>query len=1103
MLNRRTASLTAFSLSLLASTSIALCDEKPTAIDYTRDIKPIFIEHCASCHGGLKQSGGLRLDTARSMLTGGESGQAIVAGKPEESLIVQVLRGDAGFTMPPEGQGTPPSKDQLKMIVRWIKHGAVASKDEKPQADPKTYWSYQPLTRPAAPTAKNKGWLRNDIDSFVAAQQEARELRPVGAAQANVLLRRLYLDLVGFPPTRAELNKFVADPSDAAYEAIVNDLLARPQYGERWGRHWMDVWRYSDWYGRRPSNEIRYSQRHIWRWREWIIRSMNEDKGYDRMLTEMLAGDEVAPTDNDILAATGFLGRNWYKFDKNTWLFETVEQTSRGLLAMTMQCCRCHDHKYDPIAQKEYYQFRAFFEPHGFRTDPIIPDAKTVIDNGKNKVLSDGLARAYDKEPGVPTYLFQRGDDRSPDKENPLKPQVPLSLGRQGLDIQRVALPADAYMPAINDQALDKVVADGRAAIKDANKKKTELLEEIKRLEQQIKVMENADIAFNDKPFIIDEFDSLDPKRWKVINGKWSVQDGKLIESQVTSFATMVSLEDHPRNFVAKVRYRKLKPGRFRSVGFSYDYQNNGRDSQDVYTSRTDDRPKGGVQAFHRVAGKQTYPQAGITYADFNVGDWLDLQFEVRESALTIKLNGKVQLEYSLPIERAPGKFALWVHTGSAEFDRLEIRPLIQTIPDLKAAIVSAQHRLRLMDLEIEKAQAEDDFRQKQIAAERTRLGVTDGDAKAAALVAHKAELFINVIKAKIDLAKAERQVELQDNPDNRKKFDVRQKLLIDANVYVDRASGKYTQLKSDYPQTSTGRRLALARWLARPDHPRTSRVAVNHIWLRHFGEALVTSTDNFGLSGKEPSHPKLLDWLATELVENGWSMKHIHKLIVMSQVYRLTSKGDDVANNEKLDPKNVFLWRAHSRRMEAEVVRDSLLAVAKKMDHTTGGPDIDEKQGQTSFRRSLYFRTTPDNQMQMLSLFDQANPDECYRRQESVIPQQALALMNGRLAIELSRTLAAELTTQLAADSADTSDGRFIEVAFETILSRQATAEEIADCREFLEVSAKLLEGKALKTFPAAAAKARVPASTNPQQRARESLVHVLFNHNEFVTIR
>ena len=153
----------------------------------------------------------------------------------------------------------------------------------------------------------------------------------------------------------------------------MDGLLASPQYGERWGRHWMDIWRYSDWYGRRPSNEIRYSQRHIWRWRNWIIESLNEDKGYDLMLTEMLAGDELAPTDNSILAATGFLGRNWYKFDKNTWLFETVEQTSRGLLGVTMRCARCHDHKYDPITQKDYYQFRAFFEPHAFRTDQINP----------------------------------------------------------------------------------------------------------------------------------------------------------------------------------------------------------------------------------------------------------------------------------------------------------------------------------------------------------------------------------------------------------------------------------------------------------------------------------------------------------------------------------------------------------------------------------------------------------------------------------------------------------------------------------------------------------------------------------------------------------
>ena len=719
-------------------------------------------------------------------------------------------------------------------------------------------------------------------------------------------------------------------------------------------------------------------------------------------------------------------------------------------------------------------------------------------------MLSDGLARAYDQTPEAATYLFLRGDDRSPDKEHPLPPNVPAALGVQGLKITPVSLPAESYTPQINGEALARATRTGQSAVASAKQKRDKILEDIRRLEEQIEVIENSDIAFNAKPFIDDEFETIDSQRWKTVSGDWSVKDGKLIESRVTSFATIVTTENHPRNFVAKARYRKLQPGRFRSVGFSFDYVNGGRDSQDVYTARADGRPHGSVQAFHRQGGKQTYPAAGIKPADIKVGQWVDLEFKVREMQLTIKLNGEVKLEYALPLERIAGKFAIWVHTGSAEFERLSVTPLIPSIQDLQAAIIAARHQLQVAELSIELARAELDFQLHQIKAERLRLNVDSGDVKTTALAAGQAERRVELVKASVAAKKAERQLALSDNDQNRQARNAAIAKVAKMEKQLAQADGKYTPLKSEFPATSTGRRLALARWLTRPEHPRTSRVAVNHSWMRHFGKPLVASVDNFGLSGKQPTHPKLLDWLAGELVQNGWSMKHLHKLIVMSAAYRLSSRpGPNSTENRRIDPNNDFLWRANSRRMEAEVVRDSMLAVSGKMDLTTGGPDIDEKQGQTLHRRSLYFRTTPDNQMQMMALFDQANPDECYRRRESVVPQQALALMNGRLAIDLSRMLAGQLSKQLY-EAANDCSGNFVEAAFETILSRKPTEQEIADCVDFLKQSAKLLnDNDRLVAFPPASAQATVAASSDPQQRARENLVLVLFNHNEFVTIR
>src|SRR5947207_3185631 len=265
------------------------------------------------------------------------------------------------------------------------------------------HWAFVPPARPALPEVKNAGWVRNPIDAFIATEHERRGLTPRPEAPRHVLLRRVYLDLVGLPPTREELHAFLADTSPDAYEKVVGRLLASPQYGERWGRHWMDVWRYSDWAGYQA--EVRESQPFVWRWRDWIVESLNRDKPYDQMVREMLAGDEIAPTDPKVLAATGFLARNWYKFNRNVWLENTVEHTSKAFLGLTVNCARCHDHKYDPVSQIEHYRFRAFFEPYEVRTDrvPGEPDTK-----------KDGVVRAFDADGAKKTFLFLRGDEKSP-----------------------------------------------------------------------------------------------------------------------------------------------------------------------------------------------------------------------------------------------------------------------------------------------------------------------------------------------------------------------------------------------------------------------------------------------------------------------------------------------------------------------------------------------------------------------------------------------------------------------------------------------------------------------------------------------------------------
>jgi hypothetical protein len=859
----------AFSWFLAIACGAPLPTRAGPAPDYLRDIKPVLASHCYACHGPLKQRSNLRLDTVASMLKGGDRGPVIVPGRAAQSLLLGAASGSAGFRMPPEGEGTRLGEAEMERIQAWIDSCARFPPDEQPAGDPRRWWSYQPVRRPAVPPPSGgggtSGWARNPIDAFIAAEHGKRSLTPRPPASPAALLRRVYLDLIGLPPTREELHAFLADSSERAYQEVVERLLSSPRHGERWGRHWMDVWRYSDWYGSRGGNEIRYSQRHIWRWRDWIVESLNADKGYDRMVLEMLAGDEIAPADPAVTRATGFLGRNWYKFDRNVWLFDTVEHASLAFLGLTLKCARCHDHKFDPITQVDYYRFRAFFEPHDVRTDPLSALGGTEKDATLGQVLKDGLARVYDRQPAPPTYLFTRGDSRRPDETQPLAPGVPASLGVEAPEVRPVALPLESFSPWLAPAIVTGLLQEAEAKVAQAGR------------------------------------------------------DGK-----------------------------------------------------------------------------------------------------------------------SLPGARA----------------------------DLAAL-------------------------QARIAAGRAKA-LESPDAVSLALAAARAE-------RQAALAHAEEEALVAGDEKRRL---AAQKALEEARAAILKQDPACTPLGPEYPRTSTGRRLALARWIVDPRNPRTARIAVNHIWLRHFGEALVPTVSNFGLNGMLPSHPELLDWLAAELVEGGWSMKRLHRLMVTSSAYRMSSaEGEPGSPDLALDRENRFLWRANSRRLESEAVRDSLLEVSGQLDTTLGGPEIEESRAQESRRRSLYFRGTPNEKTLFLELFDQANPNECYRRHESVVPQQSLALLNSALSLNQARLLAGKLSAEVGAGEAQ--ETAFVEAAYEQVLSRPPAPAEVEACRRFLARESAVLGSGALTAYPGGGGPPVTPPAREGRLRAREDLVHVLFSHNDFVTVR
>ncbi len=822
-------------------------------VDYLKDIKPLLQERCYACHGALKQKAGLRMDTVKAMRTGGDEGDAVKPG--HALLLARVTATDVHDRMPPEGEGAAFTPEQVALLKAWVAAGAPGPADEKPEADPNEHWAYH--------LAKSSG---RSMDALLAERLATRKLKPQPEAAPEVWLRRAYLDLVGIPPLPHQIQAFLQDTQNASNPAevrarVVDRLLASPQYGERWGRHFMDIWRYTDWYG--LGAQLRYSQKHLWHWRDWIVESLNADKGYDDMIVQMLAADELAPEDRDNLRATGFLARGYYIFNRTTWLDETVEHTSRAFLGLTMQCVKCHDHKYDPVEHGEYYRMRAVFEPMHVRLDPW---------PGVTDFEKDGLPRVYDLHLDRPTYRHVRGDEKNEDKSKVQPPGVPRILGGTPYQPVSLTLPASSVRPAL-------------------------------------------------LPWVI--------------------------EDQLATAALDLK--------AAQTRLSRAKPA---------------------------DKPL----AQKSLAAAQARPAMLRT-----------------------------------------------VH--AAEQSPLD-KPLA-TAAAAAAAAADARYRLALAELALLQAEGDAGLESKVAktkAAAETKLKTARVALEAARKKsADPGETYTAIVAS----------LKAPEGPDDPKNAQVQ-----------------------TYPETSTGRRLALARWIASPQNPLTARVVVNHVWLRHFGTPLVADVSDFGRRSASPLHQDVLDSLAVRFMESGWSFKQLHRDMLLSDLYaRSSSNADADEATVSADPDNTTYWRMNPRRMESQAVRDSLLHIAGRLDFTMAGPTLDPVKLETSSRRSLYFNQTAIQEHRFLATFDNANVLDCYRREESVVPQQALALTNSRLSYDCAQALAAQMK--------NIDDEQFVRQAFVLVLGREAAVAERAAC---------------LKTLTSL---------------RRDLFLQALFNHNDFVTLR
>jgi hypothetical protein len=894
---------------------------------FRTQVKPVLEANCVRCHNSQIKRSGLDLSTRDALLRGGDTGPVIAPGDAKSSVLYKRISHLEQPGMPFGGQKLPDTA--IAQIADWINAGANYDGPLAVGKAALNHWAFKVPQRPPVPEVKNRAGVRNAIDAFVAAEREKRGLTPVAFADKRTLLRRVYLDLIGLPPTPEEMNAYLADNSKDAYERVVDKLLASPLYGERWGRHWMDIWRYSDWYGWRKQNQVRNSQRHIWHWRDWIIESINKDKGYDEMIVEMLAGDELAPNNPDVVRATGYLARNWYMFDRNVWLKDTVDYTAMAFLGLTLKCARCHSHKYDPITHEDYYRFRAFFEPYDVRTDRV---------SGQPDLMKDGVPRVYDAKADAPTYRFLRGADTNPDTEHPLTPAIPAMFGNAELKITSEPLSLEVYYPDSRPFVHRDLVAQAKA---DVEKAETELRKSREDLEKATQQPAQASVPA-------------------------------------------------------------------------------------AAPAGAGNRPPGDAAANDKGA----------------------------------------------------------------------------------AALLQVQAAVALKEKELASARAALPAIEARIAADEAKYTATPPpNLEALEATALKAERHANIVKAEENLLRAGQELaaakpesETYDKEAVKKLGEARTQL--EAAAKALQAEDAYTPVGKVYPDSSTGRRLALARWIASKQNPLTSRVAINDIWLRHFGQALVPTVFNFGMSGKPPSHPELLDWLAVELMDRNWSMKAIHRLIVTSNTYRMQSSSRDSNDrNAKIDRENRYLWRMNEQRMEAEVVRDSLLSIAGQLDTTMGGPEIEAGKGLESKRRSVYFQDTPDMQMTFLKVFDEANPNECFQRNESVVPHQALALANSTLSLQVARTLEEQITKETGTLAA--SDSKFVASAFDAVLNRPPTIAERTASLQFLREQEELFQDPKKLTPIQTGATGGIKPRTDPHLRAREDLVHVLLNHSDFVTIR
>jgi mono/diheme cytochrome c family protein len=885
-------------LLLLASARVGAAPT-PAELAFERHIRPVLAEHCQGCHGPKKQMGGLRLDSRAAALKGGDSGPALKPGDPDGSRLVQAVRHAGELKMPPRKR--LPAQ-HVEALAAWVKAGApwpapVAAADG---GDWRRHWAFRPVERSPVPAVKDTSWPRNPIDRFVLARLEAKGLSPSPEAGRRPLIRRLSYDLVGLPPTPEEVDAFVADARPGAYDGLVERLLASPRYGERWGRHWLDVARYADTKGYVFFEEADYPWG--WTYRDYVLEALNEDRPYDRFILEQIAADQLdLGGDRRPLRALGFVALGG-RFMNNVQdvIDDKIDAVTRGLMGLTVSCARCHDHKFDPVPTADYYSLYGVFASVA---EPFVPPLY-------DEPADTALYRSFRKELGarekaLADFLREKFEGVRKGARARAAEYLLAAHARRG-------------QPRADDFML---LADGNDLNPTMRIRWQSYLERTARTPHRVWSAWHAFADLPEKDFAARAKDLA---------------------------ARLAAGRDQPINPLVAKLFAGPPPATLAEVANRYGQLLNETDKlwqEELARAARENRPAPG-----RLAD-----------AD---------REEVRQV-----LDG-------------PGAAAnlLW-----GEISNLEL------LPDRPA-----QGRLQ----------------QLLKAVEQWRSGGRCAPPRA------------NVV---VDLPRPIEPVVLRrGNPNN-------------PGERVPRRLPAVLAGGQRAPFRHGSGRLDLARAIADPKNPLTARVMVNRVWIHHFGAGLVSTPGDFGLRAEPPSHPELLDWLADEFVRSGWSLKHLHRLIVTSAAYR--QAGGDRPACRALDPDNRLLWRANRRHLDLEALRDTLLAVSGQLDAAVGGPSVKGALSPGARRRTLYSWVDRLHVPGLFRTFDFPSPDASSpQRDRTLVPQQALFLMNSPFALHAAGLLARrpEVARQPALEGK-------VRQLYRLCLGREPDAEELALAREFL----------------------------------------------------